>query len=234
METCLDPVSSRQTSHGLKEKENCPITMETCPEPVLSSRQNSDGHAAEANLCPIITDAYPKQCMSMGRGDNDGWFLTDDELGRMKVTSCMPNDDCKVWFLMCRPYCTLNRRRFGLRMIGRLLTLPASCVFPLRLYASLPWMCDWPFSRMTKNCLSLRPPDDWSLILSPASSLQLVFVTISYSTMTAFSFLELAEEDCFWHAYVFHSCDVASPVQLHLKQDGLYAGQAGSLEGFFV
>ena len=52
--------------------------------------------------------------------------------------------------------------------------------------------------------------------------------------MTALSFLELAEEDCFGHAYVFHLCDVASPSQLHLKQDGLYAGQAGSLNDFFV
>ena len=48
------------------------------------------------------------------------------------------------------------------------------------------------------------------------------------------SFLELAEEDYFGHAYVFHSCDVVSPAQLHLKQDGLYVGQAGSLEDFFV
>ena len=52
--------------------------------------------------------------------------------------------------------------------------------------------------------------------------------------MIALSFFELAEEDCFGHAYVFHPCDVASLVQLHLKQDGLYAGQAGSLENFFV
>ena len=44
----------------------------------------------------------------------------------------------------------------------------------------------------------------------------------------------LAEEDCFGHAYVFHSYDVASQAQLHLKQDGLYVGQAGSLEDFFV
>ena len=45
--------------------------------------------------------------------------------------------------------------------------------------------------------------------------------------MIELSFLELAEENCFGHAYVFHPCDVASPAQLHLKQDGLYAGQAG-------
>ena len=47
----------------------------------------------------------------------------------------------------------------------------------------------------------------------------------------ALSFLELAE-DCFGHAYVFHPCDVASPAQLHLKQDELYAAQVGSLEDF--
>ena len=47
-------------------------------------------------------------------------------------------------------------------------------------------------------------------------------------------FLELSEEDCFGHWYVFHPCDVASPAQLHLKQDGFNAGQASSLEDFFV
>ena len=65
-------------------------------------------------------------------------------------------------------------------------------------------------------------------------SLQLIFVTLSWDTTIALSFLELAEEDCFGHAYVFHSCDVASPAQLQLKRDGLYARQAGSLEDFFV
>ena len=65
-------------------------------------------------------------------------------------------------------------------------------------------------------------------------SLQLVFVAVSWSITIELSFLELAEEDCFGRAYVFHPCDVASPAQLHLKQDRLYAGQAGSLEDFFV
>ena len=65
-------------------------------------------------------------------------------------------------------------------------------------------------------------------------SLQLVFVTLSWSATITLSFLGLAEEDCFRHAYTFHPFDVASPAQLHLKQDGLYAGQAGSLEDFFV
>ena len=65
-------------------------------------------------------------------------------------------------------------------------------------------------------------------------SLQLLFVTLSWGTTIALSFLELAEEVCFGHAYVFHPCDVASPAHLHLKQDGLYAGRAGSLDDFFV
>ena len=65
-------------------------------------------------------------------------------------------------------------------------------------------------------------------------SLQLIFVMLSWSTTIALSFLELAEEDCFGYAHFFHPCDVASQAQLHLKQDGVYAGQAGSLEEFFV
>ena len=65
-------------------------------------------------------------------------------------------------------------------------------------------------------------------------SLQLIFVVLSWSTTIALSFLKLAQEDCFGNAYVFHLCDVASPAQLHLKQDGLHARQPGSLEDFFV
>ena len=61
-------------------------------------------------------------------------------------------------------------------------------------------------------------------------SLQLIFVTLSWNTTIALSFLELAEEDGFGHADVFHSCDVASPVQLQLKQDGLLCW-AGWLSG---
>ena len=63
---------------------------------------------------------------------------------------------------------------------------------------------------------------------------KLVFVTLSWSATITLSFLELAEEDCFGHVYIFHPCDVASPAQLHLKQDGLHAGQAGSLEDFSI
>ena len=69
----------------------------------------------------------------------DGWFLTDEDiLGRLMVSSCKLVDGCRVWFLMCRPYCTLNRRMFGLRMIGMQFALSASCAFSLQLHASLP------------------------------------------------------------------------------------------------
>ena len=65
--------------------------------------------------------------------------------------------------------------------------------------------------------------------------LRLVFVTLSWSTTIALSFLELiAEEYHFGHAYIFHPCDVASPAQLYLKQGGLLCRAAGSLEDFFV
>ena len=76
---------------------------------------------------------------------------------------------------------------------------------------------------------------DWRLIPACAScpfkwSLQM----LSWSTTITLSFLELADEDCFRHVYVFHPWDVASLMWLHLKQDGLYAGQAGFVEDFFV
>ena len=59
-------------------------------------------------------------------------------------------------------------------------------------------------------------------------------MTLSGSTAIALSFLELAEEDGFGHVYVFHPCYVACPAQLRLKQNGLYAEQADSLEDIFI
>ena len=65
-------------------------------------------------------------------------------------------------------------------------------------------------------------------------SVQLIFVTLSWSTTIALSFLELAEEDCFGHPYVFHPYDDTSPAQMPLKQDDIYVGRTGSLEDLFV
>ena len=64
----------------------------------------------------------------------------------------------RIRLLMRRPYCTLERRRFGLRIIWMLLTVFASCVFPLRLHASLLRTYDRLSSLMSASCLGLRLP----------------------------------------------------------------------------
>ena len=152
------------------------------------------------------------------------------------VSSCMLIGGCRVWFLMHTSYRFLDIQRFGLRMTGMLLALFASCIFPLRLHASLPRTYNWLFSMMSASCLGLRPPaamtGGWFPPEQALSSTGLL--TLSWSIMIALSFLELAEKDCFGHVHVFHPYDVVSPGQLHLKQDGLNAGQAGPLEDFFV
>ena len=73
------------------------------------------------------------------------------------VSSCTLVGGCRDWFLMCTPYCTLDRRRFWLRMIGMLLSLSASCFFRLQLHASLPQTYNCLFSLMSASCLGLRP-----------------------------------------------------------------------------
>ena len=73
------------------------------------------------------------------------------------VNSCMLVGGFPVRFWMRTSCCTLNRRTFGLGMIEMLLALSASCVFPLRLLASLPRNYDWLFSLVNASCLSLRP-----------------------------------------------------------------------------
>ena len=74
------------------------------------------------------------------------------------VNSCTLVGGCRDRFLMRTLYCTFDRRKFGMRMVGMLLALSASCVSPLRLHASLPRTDDWLFSLMSASCLGLRPP----------------------------------------------------------------------------
>ena len=56
--------------------------------------------------------------------------------------------------------------------------------------------------------LSRSEASRWSWLMADSRlcklSLQLIFVTLSWSTTIAFSFFEPAGEDCFGHAYVFH------------------------------
>ena len=74
-------------------------------------------------------------------GRMEGWMPHSSQtriVGKIDVNSCTPYGGCRGRFLMPSPYCTLNRRRFGVRMVWMLLALSASCVFTLRLHASLP------------------------------------------------------------------------------------------------
>ena len=75
-----------------------------------------------------------------------------------KVDGQFLHGGCRVQFWMRKPYCTLDRRGVGLRMMGMLLALSASCVFALRLRTSLPRTDNWLFSLMSASCLGLKPP----------------------------------------------------------------------------
>ena len=89
---------------------------------------------------------------------------------------------------MRTPYYTLDRRRFGMRMIGMLLTLSASCIFPLWLHASLPRTYRWLFSLMSTSCLGLRPPaamtDGWFPLVQAVSSADLCNAFLEHHNRT--------------------------------------------------
>ena len=98
-----------------------------------------------------------KQCMHVCMADS--WKTR--VCGRLMVSFLVWSvfvGGCRVRFWTCRPYRTLDRPRFGLRMIGMLLALSASCLSPVRLHASLPRSYVWLFSLMSANCFALRPP----------------------------------------------------------------------------
>ena len=61
-------------------------------------------------------------------------MMADSSQARLMVSSWMFVGWCTDRFLMCTPYCTLDRRRFGMRMIGMLLSL--SCLLRLSFTAS--------------------------------------------------------------------------------------------------
>ena len=94
-----------------------------------------------------------------------------------------------------QPTALWARRRFGLKMIGMLLALSASCVFPLHLHVSLPRTYKWLFSLMSANCLGLRSPaamtDGWFPPVEAASSAGLCNAFLEHHKI-ALSFLELA------------------------------------------
>ena len=102
-----------------------------------------------------------------------------------------------------------------------LLALSASCVFPLRLYASLSRTYHWPFLLMSANCLGLMFPSavtgKW---FPPVLSLQLFGEHHDRASFSGF-----AEEDFFGHLYIFHPCHMSSPAQQNIRQNRFYSGQ---------
>ena len=74
---------------------------------------------------------------------NDGLMVMAPSLqtrfvGKVMVSSCMLVGGCRNRFLMRTPYCTLDRQRFGMSIVGMLPAVSACCVFHLQLDASLP------------------------------------------------------------------------------------------------
>ena len=78
-------------------------------------------------------------------------------LGKLMVSSCMLVGVCRHRFLMRTPYRTLDRRRFRMRMVGLLLAVSASCVFPLR-FILLASNSQLAFLTDERQRLGLRPP----------------------------------------------------------------------------
>ena len=105
---------------------------------------------------------------------------------------------CTDWFLMCTPYCTLDRWRFWLR--------DAACSFCL-LHFSFAASCisasNLHLTFLTDEHQLSRSETSWLMADSCLCMLflQLVFIMLSWSSTIVLSFLELAEEDCFWHAH---------------------------------
>ena len=58
--------------------------------------------------------------------------------------------------MMSRSPCSVDMRSFGLRMTEKPFGLSSSCVFPLRLHASIPRTYNSLFSLMSASCLCRR------------------------------------------------------------------------------
>ena len=67
---------------------------------------------------------------SVVKWHNWWWLISHNEdVGELEDQFLHACGCFRVWFLMCRPYCTLDSWKLRLRVIGRLLALSASCIF---------------------------------------------------------------------------------------------------------
>ena len=127
--------------------------------------------------------------MEVGGDDGDGSFPRRRGFwGRMVVNSCTLVGGCRDWLLVRTSCCTLDRRRFWPRMIGMVHALSASCVFSLRLHASLPRTHNWLSSLLSASCLGLRRPaamsDGWFLPAQAVSSANLCNAFLIYHILS--------------------------------------------------
>ena len=132
--------------------------------------------------------------------------------GRSMVNSCMLVGGCNDRFLMHPPYCSLDRQRFWMRMVGMLLALSASCVFLCGFMPLCLELTTGLSSLMNTSCLGLRPPaamtDGW---FPPVQAVCSADPCNAFSQHHDRAFLFwTAGEDSFGHVYVFHPCDVVS------------------------
>ena len=188
-------------------------------------------YSCQLTDCHLLAQLNPTslECNFLS-DDGEGWFLAYEDVGEgwWSVLRMLAGD-CSIQFLMCTPYYTsdLYRQKFGLRMIGMLLALSASCIFAALCFSALNLRLAFPIDERRLSQSKASCCHDWWLIpICAGSCVQLIFVMLSWIML---SFLELSEEECFGHAYIFHLCDMASQEQLNMKHNGLYAGRMALL-----
>ena len=173
----------------------------------------------------------------------DGWFLALLQMTTSEGWRSVPACPLVaiVWFLMHRPYCTVDRWRLGLRVNRRLLALSASHSFHLWLYASLCFehtisLSHW--SALTVSVWGLLQP--WLTVDSCLCklSLQLVFITLSWSTLSRLEqkrpchiWLLVKPDDQAVKAAWKTAC---SPLQAKLRmiQNDWWTARAGRTQGY--
>ena len=91
---------------------------------------------------------------------DDGWFLADEDSGKLSVSSVsslLVAVEPDVW--CANPSALWTGEGLGWGWFKGCLALSTSRIFVLRHGASLPRAHDWPFSLTTSSCLGLWTPD---------------------------------------------------------------------------
>ena len=126
-ETDRQRQTDRESHFIFKIKPKCPFSLKSLthlgshlPVPLCSAGRLPPHELSQATQCPI-TDLL--QILCVYRLDKCLFPRRRGLLGRMMVIFCMLFSGCRDRFLMRTPYRTLNKRRFGMRMLRMLLAL---------------------------------------------------------------------------------------------------------------